>query len=232
MRNATKEQHSAPNFPEILANCVHDLKNSAAIVIHAAQAIQNSNAQSDLDPQMVVLQSEAQRINHDLLHLLGYYKLENSKQGILREIVDCEDLLIEVRDYNKPLMQARGIDFEVQVEGAVEGYFDRQLVTSILNASINNAQRHAKHQVRVNCETRDGFTVFSVADDGIGFSNEILANTDFEAGRTVSCTNSTGLGFYFADRIVKLHRHRDRIGRISLANNSPLGGGVFSLWLP
>ena len=232
MRNVMKGTADAPDFPEVLANCVHDLKNAAAIVIHAAQVIQDSNTQSELDPQVVVLQSEAQRINHDLLHLLGYYKLEHSKQGILPEIVDCKELLIEVEAYNKSLLAARGTAFRVEIDGAMEGYFDRQLVASILNAAINNAQRHAEHEIRVSCETHDGFTVFCVADDGIGFSNEIIGQNEFDVGRTVSCTKSTGLGLHFASRIAQLHCHRDRIGRISLANNSVLGGGEFSLWLP
>jgi len=75
-------------------------------------------------------------------------------------------------------------------------------------------------------------TVFSVADDGKGFTREMLDDENFEVGKMVSTMNSPGLGLHFANRIAQLHRHRDRCGRISLTNSSVLGGGEFRLWLP
>jgi hypothetical protein len=45
-------------------------------------------------------------------------------------------------------------------------------------------------------------------------------------------SGSTGLGLYFAGRIAALHQRNGVEGRTRISNGGPLGGGVFSLYLP
>jgi signal transduction histidine kinase len=220
------------DFVEAVANCVHDIKNSAAVVMTAAEAVQSTVSDPAAMSQLTALQTEARRINHDLMHLLGLYKLERSKQGIFPVIVDCEELLVELDAYNVPLLEARGIRFESVPGDAVEGYFDRELVIGILNSVINNAQRYARKTVRVSCGVDDGFTVLTVDDDGDGYCEEMLDRGEVDVGSTSYAAGSTGLGLFFARRIAELHRHRDRTGRVTLSNEGIEGGGSFRLWLP
>lgn len=234
MNQSVEAKSEGLDFVEAVANSVHDVKNSAGVLLNAAEAIQLAMPEADaaVSAQVTALQTEARRISHDLMHLLGLYKLERSKQGICPGIVDCDELLIELGAYNEPLLQARGIRFESDPGEAVEGYFDRELVLGILNSVINNAQRYANNVVRVSTGIDDGYTVLTVADDGDGYSQELLDCGRIEAGGTDYSTGSTGLGLFFARRIAELHRHRDRIGRVTLSNDGIEGGGSFRLWLP
>jgi len=220
------------DFVEVLANCVHDIKNSAGIVMNAAESIHVAVSDPTVRSQLTALQTDARRINHDLVHLLGLYKLERSKQGICPAIVDCEELLLELGAYNGPLLEARGIHFESDPGDSIEGYFDRDLVIGILNSVINNAQRYANNTIRVSCGVDDGFTVLTVADDGEGYADEMLDCSELEMGSTDYSSGSTGLGLYFARRIAELHCHRNRTGRVTLSNDGINGGGSFRLWLP
>jgi signal transduction histidine kinase len=220
------------DFVEAVANCVHDIKNSAAVVMTTAESVQSAISDAAVTSRLTALQIEARRINHDLMHLLGLYKLERSKQGICPVIVDCEELLLELGAYNAPLLEARGIRFESVPGDSIEGYFDRELVIGILNSVINNAQRYARNTVRVSCGVDDGFTVLTVDDDGDGYGEEVLDRSETEAGSTSYAAGSTGLGLFFACRIAELHRHRDRTGRVTLSNEGIEGGGSFRLWLP
>jgi signal transduction histidine kinase len=139
------------------------------VVINAAESIQLAVADNNIAPQLTALQTEARRINHDLMHLLGLNKMDRSSYAICPEIVDCEELIEELGAYNEPLLKLRGIRFEADPGESVEGYFDRDLVIGILNSVINNAQRFARETVRVVCNIDDGYTVISVDDDGDGY---------------------------------------------------------------
>ncbi len=232
MEDVIEESDKGLDFVEALANCVHDIKNSAGVVINAADSIRQTVSDVDVAPELTALQTEARRINHDLIHLLGLYKMDHSKQGICPVIVNCEDLIEELVAYNNPLLEMRGLQFEADAHESVEGYFDREHVLGILNSVINNAQRYAHATIRVACSVDDGYTVLSVEDDGDGYPQEILTRQEIDPGSTSYSAGSTGLGLFFASRIAKLHRHRDRVGRVSLSNDGIEGGGSFKLWLP
>lgn len=232
MLHAETDTASGLDFVEAVANCVHDIKNSAGVVIHAAESIHLAIPDPELGSQMCALQLEARRINDDLMHLLGLYKLERSKQLICPTIVDCEDLLVEINAYNRPLFESRGLRLELDPGDSLEGYFDRELVIGILNSVINNAQRYAHAVVRVSCGIEDGYTVIKVDDDGDGYADKILDRPAINPGATNYTDGSTGLGLFFASRIAELHRHRNRAGRVTLSNEGIEGGGSFRLWLP
>lgn len=228
MEDVIEESSSGLDFVEALANCVHDIKNSAGVVINAAESIQHTISNVDVAPELTGLQTEARRINHDLIHLLSLYKMDHSKQGICPAIVDCEDLLEELAAYNKPLLEMRGLHFEMDAHESVEGYFDREHVLGILNSVINNAQRFAHATVRVACNVDDGYIVLSVEDDGDGYPEEMLTRQKIDPGSTSYSAGSTGLGLFFASRIAELHRHRDRIGRVTLSNDGIEGGAALN----
>ena len=232
MEPVNEDTSTGLDFVEALATCIHDIKNSAGVVINAAESIQLAVADNNIAPQLTALQTEARRINHDLMHLLGLYKMDRSSYAICPEIVDCEELIEELGAYNEPLLKLRGIRFEADPGESVEGYFDRDLVIGILNSVINNAQRFARETVRVVCNIDDGYTVISVDDDGDGYPQDMLCGQQFDPRDTSYTSGSTGLGLFFANRIAALHRHRDRTGRGTISNSGIDGGGSFRLWLP
>ncbi len=220
------------DFVDTLANCIHDIKNSAGVVMQAADAIASTRDEPVVDATVTSLQTEARQINHNLMHLLGLYKLERSGCGISRDVVDCDDLILELQAHNDPLLAARGLSFTADDAEPVEGYFDRELVIGIMNSAINNAQRHARTSICVAASISDGYTVLRVDDDGPGYPDEVLEASGDEHGKTNYRGGSTGLGLFFARRIASMHRHRNRVGHVTLSNAGPDGGASFRLWLP
>ncbi len=219
-------------FVDLLASSVHDIKNSIGLLLSAADAL-NDALPADLRATRSLgdLQYEARRINYDLIHLLGLFKLERTHQPIRLTVVDCRDLLDELYAFNAELLARQGITLAIESRLASEGYFDRELVLGVMNSIVNNAFRHAQSQVLVVCEVRDGYTVLTVEDDGPGYAPKLLAVVDDQPGATTYRHGNTGLGLYFARRIARLHEHRGRHGRVVL-RNTPRGGGCFELWLP
>lgn len=233
MMSAEPAAMEAPlDFAETLASCIHDIKNSAGVVMQAADAIALGAEQPLADPQVTTLQTEARRINHSLMQLLGLYKLERTDNRISRDIVDCNDLILELQAHNDPLLAARGISFATPDAEPVEGYFDRELVIGILNSAINNAQRYARTTVCVAASINDGYTVLRVDDDGPGYPDAVIEASGHAFGKTNYQAGSTGLGLFFARRIAAMHQHRNRIGYVTLVNDGPNGGASFRLCLP
>jgi len=217
-------------FADLLASAVHDIKNSISLVLNSAETIADTVvvAREDHDV-LVTLQHEARRVNADLMNLLGLYKLERGGPLVLPDVVDCAEIMAELVAYNMPLLAARGIMLDVEDCVAAEGYFDRTLVLGVLNSVLNNSFRHAATSVTIGCAVHEGYTVFSVVDDGPGFSADILASDLATPMIGGTQGGSTGLGLYFARRVAELHRHRDRCGRVALSNRP---GSCFELYLP
>jgi signal transduction histidine kinase len=96
-------------------------------------------------------------------------------------------------------------------------FFDDYLTRLALEAAVHNALRFARSEVTLSCCIRDGFLVFSVADDGPGLG------ADGEP--------STGLGTALCHAIAQAHVNGERSGKLVLRNR-PEGGALFELWLP
>lgn len=217
-------------FTDLLASAVHDIKNSIGLVLNSAETIADTVVVAREDHEaLITLQHEARRVNADLMNLLGLFKLERGSPLVLPDVVDCADMMAELVAYNMPLLAARGIMLDVEECTAEEGYFDRNLVLGVMNSVLNNSFRHAATTVTIGCAVHEGYTVFSVVDDGPGFPPGVLAADLATPSIGGTHGGSTGLGLYFARRVAALHCHRDRCGRVVLSNRP---GSCFQLYLP
>ena len=72
----------------------------------------------------------------------------------------------------------------------------------------------------------------TVADDGPGYPDNMLAKPASLVEEAEVGKGGTHLGIYFADRIASFHQQNNRSGYIKLENGDPLGGGVFKLYIP
>ncbi|MGH8485197.1 MAG: sensor histidine kinase, partial [Pseudomonas sp.] len=111
------------------------------------------------------------------------------------------------------------------------GFFDRELVGSVVANILNNAIRYAGHTLLITVSDDEEQLVLSINDDGAGFPLRMLERQQ-EYVQGISQGGSTGLGLYFAARIAALHERNGVKGRIEIANGGPLGGGLFKLYLP
>ena len=225
-------QLAAPHdaFADLLASAVHDIKNSIGLVLNSAENIADTVVVAREEHEaLITLQHEARRVNSDLMNLLGLYRLERGSPLVVPDVVDCAELIAELVAYNMPLLASRGIMLDVEECAAAEGYFDRNLVMGVLNSVLNNTFRHARTRVCVGCAVHEGYSVFSIRDDGAGYPQDIL-ESDLDSPLVGGSNGgSTGLGLYFARRVAALHRHRERSGRVELSNRP---GSCFQLFLP
>ncbi len=225
----------AMDFPDMLASSIHDIKNSLSLISNTLSDLTNNTDNHFADPRQVnLLQHEVQRVNNNLVHLLTLYKLGNNGLMIDIRAHNVEELLEEVVASNQAVCIALGIDLRYQCDPDLLGYFDFELMRSVIESSIGNAQRYAKQQILLTASHEDDYLVIRIEDDGTGFPPALLElpKESEYAISTIQFSGRTRLGLLFAYKIAQLHRMADRTGHIQLRNHHTLPGGCFELWLP
>jgi len=216
---------SVPDFSAILASSIHDMKISLSTICDLINQLSQSNADN---AQLMQLEFEANRMNNSLMQLLALYRIEIEKFSLQIDEHSSLEILKDIEAQQSSLLALNDIKLELDNSDDFSCYCDADLIGNAISSILNNAQRYSQHKIILSAgETADGFAYFSIEDDGPGFPDRLL-NTkmiDFNTG-------NTGLGLYFVAIIANLHRHGDKSGYITTNNDSRLGGGKFTLYLP
>lgn len=223
------------DFSDILASSVHDIKNSLGLILsNLDDLIANPDNRIANPNQAHILQHEVRRANGSLIQLLTLYKLGHQQLAVRVSDNNISDFLNELVAENYSVCRTLNLKLHAVCDSDLEGYFDTELIRSVLDSTIGNARRYARSQIQLNAELREQFLVLRVEDDGPGFPEYLTTLGDYRpsALRENSDATHTQLGLYFAARIAQLHHHGERSGRIQLHNAHQLSGGCFELWLP
>lgn len=226
------ESDQSIDFSMVLASAVHDMKNSLGMLLNSLDELRSEHgATFNGSPRFNSLQYEAERMHNDLVQLLGIYRLGKHNLSAHLEEHYLPDFLAEHMARHVPLLQGLGIEALIDASD-ITGFFDADLLTGVLNNTINNALRYTRNNLRLTAETREGYLVIGVEDDGEGYP-ESMQHTGTLSFKSLDFnTGSTSLGLFFASSVAQLHREGDRTGSIKLHNGGQFGGGVFEIWLP
>lgn len=222
------------DFSTVLASAVHDMKNSLCLLLQSIETL--SATISKQNPEAAVelasLHYEASRVNTGLMQLLSLYKADY--QGLPVSVEECylQDLFDDLTAMNENYASQKHIKLVVNVAPELTWYFDRDLITILLNDVIVNAMRYGKERIAVSAKHDHGFLIVTVEDDGPGYPASMLESCESPAQNFDIGAGRTGLGIFFAKLIASGHVDGDKVGSIHLENNGRLGGSVFTLKLP
>ncbi|MET0847941.1 MAG: HAMP domain-containing sensor histidine kinase [Pseudomonas sp.] len=228
------QENSALDFSTVIASTVHDMKNSLAMLMQAhSQWLARLPDPERHSPEQGVIEYEFAHLNGMLVQLLGLYKLGVNQLPLQPAYHDLDDFLEAQLACHQDVFASRGIVATYDVDPLSPlGFFDRELVASVLANTITNAIRYARQALLISVGDEAGEWVLTINDDGDGYPAEMIElQADYAQGINYS-SSSTGLGLYFAGRIAALHQRNGVCGRTRISNGGPLGGGVFSLYLP
>ena len=224
----------ALDFSTVIASTVHDMKNSLAMLMQAhSQWLARLPKELRDGSEQGVIDFEFAHLNGMLVQLLGLYKLGVNQLPLQPAYHELDDFIEAQLASHQEVFASRGIIATYEVDPLSPlGFFDRELVASVLGNCINNAIRYARESLLITVSDEAGQLVLSINDDGDGYPAEMLdRQADYVQGINHS-SGSTGLGLYFASRIAALHQRNGVVGHTEIRNGGPLGGGVFSLYLP
>lgn len=223
------------DFSMVIASAVHDMKNSLGMLINTLEDLrQEGDISGSGNTRLNTLHYEAERVHSDLVQLLGIYRLGEHKLSAHVDEHNVGDFLQEQIARHEGLLQGYGIQYRLEYEEDVSGYFDADLIAGVITSTLNNAIRYTRSTILLTARNdADDGLVIGIEDDGKGYPTSMQ-----EAGERVLLkapdfsTGSTSLGLYFAAAIANLHQNHGKAGHIRIHNGGRLGGGVFEICLP
>ncbi len=184
-----------------------------------------------------VLDKETDRLSQLIEDLLKLSRLTDSRQAIVKEPVQVEDIISEVVETYRPSAEQKGLhlyDFITPDIMPIEA--NRQNLTQVLINLVGNAINYIQSgdeiHIRAQNSTRDGQlgVLLEIQDNGPGISVEeqphIFDRFYRGHGALFNNTPGTGLGLAIVDEIVQQHG-----GQITL-HSKPGEGTTFLIWLP
>lgn len=211
----------------LTASTIHELKNLLGQLTLSLDEITQIGCPG-ADEKLSGARFACRRISDRMVELLALYKLEGSPDTTSVDAHSPADFVEDLQCEASALAAGRITVENACADGPSYWFFDRDLVQGALMNAMHNALDHANGRIVVRSYESDGGLVFSVEDDGPGFSAELL-QSDLSAPRISH--KGAGLGLYFAQMVAQAHKNKGRTGYVKLAN-APQGGAVFSLWVP
>ncbi len=222
------------DFPAVLASSVHDMKNSLGMVLNTLDEVVGNCTPENCPSHALLsqMQYEAARVNNNLIQLLTLYKMDEDQLSINISQYPASEILEESVLQNKPLLDVKGIEIFTECPDDLSWFFDRNLISGVINNVLNNAFRYVRDKIKIRAAEKNGWFMISIEDDGKGYPDELLG-TGLKTGSGVSFkTGSTGLGLFFASMVAMAHKNKGREGFISISNGGEYGGGCFTINLP
>lgn len=219
------------NFDFHLASCIHDMKNAISLILNSIEQL-NTDSQKDTKKHLANLNYEASRLNNDLIHLLGVYRLGSDHLHVVIDEHNIWDVVHEQYLKNESLLQKYNVELEINGNEDQDWFFDPDLIASIINNIIVNTVRYTKSKILINIKEVDWYLNIEICDDGNGYPDNMISNPGEAEDNFDFRNGSTKLGLFFASHIAQRHTNNNQKGCIKLSNGGELGGGIFTLKIP
>lgn len=204
----------------------HDLRNPLGAVIAGTSLALRRVEDPHIRSQLERVSRSARRMTRMVSQLLDVSRVRLGR-GLQLDRVPM-DLCDLVRQAAAETEQAfPGHRFEVRVEGACAGEWDRDRLEQVLSNLLANACQHsdAGSTITVRLSDSQASARIAVHNDGAPIPADVLPNV-FDAFTGTSSSSGLGLGLYIAREIVRAHG-----GDIDVESSAP-AGTTFTLTLP
>jgi signal transduction histidine kinase len=198
---------------------VHELRNPAGVLKNYLQLMRAGYVDDDeWDEYLEKLDLRAEQLLNMLDDLLELAYLKGDAKPSKLKVVPAADVLEEVERKLRPTAEAKGLEFDVQIQDRPTIMTQPGHLQSLWTHLIDNAIRYTpRGQVRVTLSEREGQMVSTVTDTGIGISTEELTRIFQEFYRSESARAEVELGTGLG---------------LSIVDSNPGEGTTFSVYLP
>jgi signal transduction histidine kinase len=180
-----------------------------------------------------LMRKETKRLIRLVNENLDYENIESNRIVLQKQSFPLIEAIDEVREQLTPLTRDSNVEIVIKDnidDITVYGDFDR-FKQIMVNLTKNALQFTNKGEITIGATQKDNFNVITVADTGIGMTEEQLENIwDRYYKADVSRTNTkyaeSGLGLPIVKRLVELHD-----GKIEV-ESEPGKGTTFTLTFP
>ncbi|MEX2366246.1 MAG: HAMP domain-containing sensor histidine kinase [Pseudohongiellaceae bacterium] len=221
----------------IMAATVHDVKNALSLIDNELREVIDSIHEREPESTMKLnrLRLEAGRINNDLVHMLGLYRMNTDTFRPDFDEVLIEDVIHDATSRYQQTLASLGVHLGIELEDPdIAWVIDPVLIEGVLANILTNSIRYTNDRLDFRVFMADGGLCITLTDNGEGYPSNMMnfMSETPNQGELSFQNGSTGLGLYFCQQIAQLHRQGEAEGYIKLTNHPDHGGAVFTLWLP
>jgi signal transduction histidine kinase len=195
------------------SNLAHGLKTPLAVMATHSRRLRrkgDSELASDIDKQLEMMRRHVERE-------LARYRERSTGSARYRRI-DAGIVISEVANALQQLPKSQTIDWHIVVAPGLMLTIERADFIDIMGNLLDNAQKWAKHTIKITGHAKNGTAIFTIEDDGSGVPADQFQRILQRGERADTSVPGTGLGLAIVNDLVQFYG-----GRLDLAN-SPLGG--------
>lgn len=219
-------EHGRAAQLRLVSDVSHELRSPLSTITTALELAAGRPELIDRDLIDELLLPESRRMNQLLEDLLLLARSDEGALGLRRDDVDIDDLL--AAEANR--LDGGGSVNVVTGIRACRVVGDRAALARVIRNLVDNAARHARSTVTLDCRREPDRVVVTIADDGPGIPRPDRGRiferfVRLDSARTRE-SGGTGLGLAIVDEVVRAHR-----GTVSVGD-AAAGGAVFTISLP
>ncbi|MDE5991404.1 MAG: HAMP domain-containing histidine kinase [Clostridia bacterium] len=193
---------------DFISNVSHELKTPLAVIQNYCRFLKDENLDSDTRQNYVdTLIQATRRLSSLITNILKLNKLENQETAPEKEIVKLnrfvEELLLQYVD----LIDAKGIDLEVDLQ-EVKSVTSESYLEIVLANLLSNAIKFTPSggKISVTLKNEKGRAVLRVADTGCGIDSETGKHIfdKFYQGDTSHSQEGNGLGLALVKKVIDI----------------------------
>ncbi|MFT3737614.1 MAG: HAMP domain-containing sensor histidine kinase [Breznakibacter sp.] len=230
IRKLQTEEELKANFTN---NMTHELKTPIAVSYAAVDALLVADKPADRERQQRYLQIAKDQMNHLsglVEQILSMSRRNNNRIDLRHEVVDLQEVTTGLTE-KLSLLSDKPIEVETRFDTPTVTA-DKLHLTNILNNLMENGIKYSADKIRltISATYQNGFTVLSVADNGIGIDPRHHHKL-FDKFYRVPTGNrhnvkGFGLGLFYVKQMAERHG-----GAVEV--KSQLGkGSVFTIKIP
>ena len=220
---------------EMISVCSHDLRAPLAaidVICQRLAEIMGEQAGEEEKKQVDKIINQSRMARRLVENLLDYDKFEEGMLVPALSFFQLKEFLELCVEQEQPLIQARNLDFQVQLpEDGTIAFGDRELLAQAVRNVLGNATKYARSDISLSVEIIDltpetgGKLNISITDDGPGIDSEQIVKIFQKYAKADPQASGSGLGLYISQKAVELHG-----GGLSV--ESAAGATTFTLKLP
>lgn len=220
-----------------MLSITHELKSPIAGIKLGTETLLRRNLEVPKDLQLRLLNNslkEANRLQTLVENILMAARLDSKESkaaAFAKERVSLSGVVNDVL-YNIKMGKGKNRTLQINIQPSIQVDGDRLGLTSIALNLIENAIKYSSKSdhITISLMQQDDKVLFSVADTGVGISDEEkkhIFDKFYRVGNEdTRKTKGTGLGLHLVKHLVKLHE-----GKIKVTDNQPKGT-IFTVELP
>jgi len=223
MKNMREQLSGKEYVEEYLLTMTHEMKSPLSAIIGAAELIDPSMSDKDLQHFTNNILLESKRLDGFIQRMLEVARLENLSELEQVQPLNLYSLISSVVAQKQIEAGSKEVSLIFEGDADIHIVGNEFILQQVVDNLIGNAIEFSPQQgsIKILCQALDDNAIIQVSDEGEGipdYALERIFERFYSLPRPLSGKRSSGLGLTFSKRAIELHD-----GSLVLENISPHG---------